>query len=266
MQHEDAHPAQRLSPKLVPAVDRAVAVLTAVVQAKRPMPLGEISRTLQLPKSTTHGLCQTLVCRGYLRKLDSGFVIGRAVMPLASAYLELTSIPGEFNLLWSELDPPPKEVVVLSIQADGDVLYAAARNVARLPTLLFTEGLQIPAHLCASGKAMLAWKPETELLEMFAGKPIVRRTSNGPSTLEQLFADLRIVRASGYSIDQGCVHEDLVSFGAPVFDSSASPVAGIGLVFRKDAVLYAPDVYPRKVMDLAARLTRRLHGRIPDAA
>lgn len=168
--------------------------------------------------------------------------------------------------MWSELDPPPKETVVLAILADSDVLYTATRNAARLPTLLLTQGLQIPAHLCASGKAMLAWKPEAEIVPLFSGKPIARRTSHGPSSLEQLLADLRNIRASGYSVDQGCVHEDLVSFGAPVFDSSASPVAGIGIILHKNAATYAPEVHPRKVKDLAARLTCRLQGRIPDMA
>lgn len=262
--HVKAH--DRQSTKLVPAVDKAVAVLNAVVQAKRALTLGEISRSLQLSKSTTHGLCHTLVTHGFLRKEPSGFIIGKAVMPLANAFLESTSIPRVFGAVWEDLESRPKETVVLSMLTDSEVLYTAARNVARLPTLLFTEGLQMPAHLCASGKAMLAWKPEQEIIDMYSVKSIVKRTSAGPCNVGQLLADLRNVRASGYSVDQGCVCDDIVGFGAAVFDSSATAVAGVGIVLRKSAARYAPDGYPRLVRQIAQRVTCRLEGRVPDCA
>lgn len=269
MQEEEetqADARQRPSVKRVPAVERAVAVLRMLVRANRPMTLGEVSRSLGLPKSTAHGICQTLMGHGYLQRLNGGFVIGHAVMPLASAYLESTSVPGEFGSMWRELhsspNSPPKETVVLSTLTDADVVYTAVRNASRLPTLLFTPGRQVPAHLCASGKAMLAWKPEDEIARLFAGKPMPKQTLQGPTDLEQLMADLRIVRSSGYSVDQGCVDERLVGFGAPVFDNSASPVAGIGIILLKSAASFSPDIHPRMVMDLAVNLTCRLRGRM----
>lgn len=259
---------QRPSVKHVPAVERAVSVLRMVVRANRPVTLGEVSRSLGLPKSTAHGICQTLVGHGYLQRLNEGFVIGHAVMPLASAYLESIGVPGEFGSMWRELDSSadsvPKETVVLSSLADRDVVYTAVRNASRLPTLLFTQGRQVPAHLCASGKAMLAWRPEDEIAKLYAGQVMTKWTLNGPCGLEQLLADLRIVRSSGYSVDQGCVDERLVGFGAPVFDGSASPVAGIGIVLLKSAATYSPEVHPRMVMDLAVRLTCRLRGRVSE--
>jgi IclR family transcriptional regulator, blcABC operon repressor len=258
----------RLSAKRVPAIERAVAVLRMVVRANRPVTLGEVSRSLGMPKSTTHGICQTLVGHGYLRRLNEGFVIGHAVMPLASAYLESTSIPSQFGSMWRELESspnhPPKETVVLSALADQDVVYTAVRNASRLPTFLFTPGRQVPAHLCASGKAMLAWQPDDEIARLYGGRPMPKQTQHGPADLEQLLADLRIVRSSGYSVDQGCVDERLVGFGAPVFDSSASPVAGIGIVLLKSVATFAPEVHPRMVMDLAVRLTCRLRGRVSE--
>lgn len=251
------------SARRVPAVDKAIAVLAAVSRARRPVTLGELSRSLGLPKSTAHGLCHTLVWHGYLRRLDSGFVIGHSVMPLANAYLETSSVAGEFALLWRELKPRPRHAIVLSMLAGRDVIYTAGRNVSILSVLRFAEGLRLPAHLCASGKAMLAWKPEAELAELFSQGPLARRTSAGPVTFSQLLADLHNVRVTGYSVDQGCVADDLVGFGAAVFDGAGDPVAGLGLVVGRDEASFEGDRHPRQVRDLATRLTCRLQGRIP---
>ena len=247
----------------VPSVHRAVAVLGALVEAQRPLSLSELSRSLGLPKSSAHGLCLTLTQHGYLRRVEQAFSIGPAVMPLAHAFLRSTSIPAEFGRLWSEQESPSTDTVVLSLLAGREVLYVAARNGSRPLGLAFSEGMQLPAHLAASGKAMLAWKSERELRDLYRNEHLPKLTHAGPEGLEQLLADLRIVRESGYSVDDECVREGVVSFAAPVFDRTGAAVAGIGLCVHKTASDFSFQGYPRRVVDLAQQLTRRIGGTFP---
>ena len=73
--------------RAVPAVSRAIAVLDRLAEQREPMTLARLAQVLELPKSSVHGLCSTLVTYGYLHRQDDGaFRIGPKVMTLAEAF------------------------------------------------------------------------------------------------------------------------------------------------------------------------------------
>lgn len=262
----DGGNAQRREAAGVPSVHRAVAMLSALAHAPQPLTLTELARSLGLPKSSTHGLCQTLAAHGYVRRAEGGFSVGPAVMPLAHAFVRTTSIPNEFSRLWNDLTDRPRETVVLSMLAGHEVLYVAARNGNRPLGLSFSEGMQLPAHLAASGKAVLAWRDERDLDALFRHRPLTRMTHAGPADLDALMVELREVRERGYAVDDEGVREGVVSFAAPVFDTSGAAVAGIGVCVHKTHDLDAQRAHARRVVDLAQQLTRRLGGVFPSTS
>ncbi|MGZ5215810.1 MAG: helix-turn-helix domain-containing protein, partial [Caldimonas sp.] len=88
---------------LVPAVSRALALLERLAGAREPMSLARLAAELALPKSSVHGLCNTLVSFGYLRRQPDGtFLIGPRVMGLAEAFVSGTDVAQEFNALWTD--------------------------------------------------------------------------------------------------------------------------------------------------------------------
>ena len=96
------------------------------------MSLARLASELALPKSSVHGLCNTLMSFGYLRRQpDGAFLIGPRVMSLAEAFVSGTDVAQEFNALWVDAGAAPEETVVLSVLSGGDALYVAVRNSAR---------------------------------------------------------------------------------------------------------------------------------------
>jgi hypothetical protein len=141
-----SRPSTGLSPALVPAVSRALTLLERLAQQREPMSLARLASELELPKSSVHGLCNTLLRFGYLHRQDDGaFRIGPGVMPLAEAFVAGTGITQEFNALW--LDAEPDETIILSVLNGPDVVYIAARNGRRPLGLAFNVGMRLPAHL-----------------------------------------------------------------------------------------------------------------------
>ena len=70
---------------------------------REPMSLARLASELALPKSSVHGLCNTLVSFGYLRRqADGAFLIGPRVMSLAEAFVSGTDVAQEFNALWAD--------------------------------------------------------------------------------------------------------------------------------------------------------------------
>ena len=247
---------------LVPAVSRALALLERLAGAREPMSLARLAGELALPKSSVHGLCNTLVSFGYLRRQSDGaFLIGPRVMGLAEAFVSGTDVAQEFNALWTDSGIAPEETVVLSVLSGTEALYVGVRKAARPLGLAFNVGMRLPAYLSGSGKAMLAWLPADEVRRRFASGLGARLTKKGPRDLEALLKELTLARRRGYSVDDEGVREGVYSFGAPVFGASGDAVAAISVCINK--ALLGADRGGRHrdaALAVAADLSRRIGG------
>lgn len=252
---------------LVPAVTRALTLLDRLAQQREPMSLAQLTSELALPKSSVHGLCNTLVSFGYLRRQpDGAFLIGPRVMSLAEAFVSGTDVAQEFNALWAELGSAPEESVVLSVLSGGEALYVAVRNSARPLGMAFNVGMRLPAYLSGSGKAMLAHQPPDAVRKLYAAGLTTHLTRKGPRDVEALLKELALTRKRGYSIDDETVREGVYSFGAPVFDAAGAVVAGVAVCINK-ALLGADggERHRDAVLNVARSLTLRLGGDVPPA-
>lgn len=228
------------------------------------MTLAQLATQLKLPRSSMHGLCNTLVQFGYLRRQDDGtFQIGPGVMPLAEAFISGTSVAQEFAILWKEATEPD-ETILLSVLNGTEVVYVAARNGTRPLGLAFNVGMRLPAHLAATGKAMLAHHDPAFVETLYPDGALARLTASGPATRAALMQELKQVRARGYSIDDEGVREGVFCYGAPVLDASGRPVAGVGVCINK--AMLATDSgerYRDVVVSIARQISQRLGGFLP---
>jgi DNA-binding IclR family transcriptional regulator len=261
-----AHPARSSHPPgLVPAVARAVAVMDLLARQREPVSMAHVAQALALPKSSVHGLCNTLLNFGYLRRADNGALqIGPGVMSLAEAFVASTSVAGEFEALWRGA-PAPEETLILSVLNGAEVVYVGVRNGSRPLGLNFTIGMRLPAHLAATGKAMLAHLPALKLHALFPPGPLPRLTGCGAADQSELLDELAQCRAQGFSIDDEGIREGVVALGAPIFDASGQPVAGLGVCLNK-AVLSAEQMARQRdvVMQAARTLSQRLGARFAE--
>ena len=250
---------------LVPAVSRALTLLDTLAQQRQPMSLTRLATDLDLPKSSVHGLCNTLVSFGYLRRQSDGaFLIGPRVMTLAGAFVAGTDVAQEFNALWSGLATPPDDTMILSVLNGPDVVYVATREGSRPLGLAFNVGMQLPAHLAATGKAMLAFTDPDVVRRLLSTGPLLKMTRRGPADIDDFLNELATTRRRGHSVDDEGVRDGVCCFGAPVFDASQQPVAGIGLCTSKSRL--TPGEAERHVaalMSVAGELSRRLGGEMP---
>ena len=246
----------------MPAVTRALCLLDRLAQQREPMSLAQLTSELALPKSSVHGLCNTLMSFGYLRRQpDGAFLIGPRVMSLAEAFVSGTDVAQEFSALWADAGTAPAETVVLSVLSGTDALYVAVRNSARPLGLAFNVGMRLPAYLSGSGKAMLAFREPDEVRRIFAAGLLSHLTRKGPRDVEALLKELALTRKRGHSVDDETVREGVYSFGAPVFDATGQVVAGVAVCINK-VLLGADrgDKHRDAVLAVARTLSQRLGG------
>lgn len=245
---------------LVPAVSRALAVLDLLEKERTSMTMARLAERLALPKSSVHGLCNTLIALGYLRRYpDGGFFIGPRVMGLAHAFAARTTPATEFDALWAELTTLPQETTVLSVLDGTEVVYVGVKSGSRPLGLAFSVGMRLPAERAATGKAMLSCQSEARIRQQWPGTRLAAFMSRPARRRSELLAELAEARAQGYAVDDEGIREGVFCIAAPVFDANAQVVAGVGVCVPKANVSEATWPHHRDaVQRIAHEISRRL--------
>jgi DNA-binding IclR family transcriptional regulator len=203
---------------LAPAVTRAGAILDLLAEsAGEAAGPSELARRLGLPKSSIANICNALAEIGLVRRIGTGFALGRKLAELGGAYLASVDQVQEFYDACRLLTTGSEETIQLAI-LDGLEMTYLARHDGRQPVRLTSQiGRRLPATVTATGKAALASLDDDELDRRLAGVaelPVL--TANSLATVDALRADLDRVRGRGYAMDDEETVEGVVCFGVMI--------------------------------------------------
>lgn len=250
------------SKSAAPAVVRAARILDLLAQASEPVTLAALARELQLPKSSLHALCGTLLDLRMIARDENGSMsLGPHVMSWANAFLAKSDdIVQSFYGALQDVKTLPEETITLAIHDGDSVVYVTSRKGTRAIGISFRPGMRVPAAYSSTGKAILSTHPDDTVRAIFSKawpKPL---TSGGVADVNALLKQLRGVRTRGYSIDDGEIREGLFCVGAPVFDTSDGPaVAGVAVSFLSSQVDKSLEADAGQAMRaLADKLSQRL--------
>src|SRR6266567_5976915 len=159
---------------LAPAVTRAGAILDLLAESPGDAPgPSELARRLGLPKSSIANICNALADIGLVRRIGTGFALGRRLAELGGAYLASVDQVEEFYEACQLLPTGSEETVQLAI-LDGLEMTYLARHDGRQPVRLTSQiGRRLPATVTATGKAALASLDEADLDARLAGVTVM---------------------------------------------------------------------------------------------
>ncbi len=250
----------------VPAATRALAILQALGKAGSPMPAAAIASKLKLPRSSTYHLLAAMEKDGFVIHFpeDQRWGLGVSAFELGSAYLRHDPLERLARPLLARLVRETEKtipaVAQLGILQNTEVLYLA-KEVPHHPVTIVTEvGVRLPAHLTASGKAILCQLDAKQVRAMYgATTSLPTRTGKGPATLKELSADLQNAKQQGFSFENGFVTDGFSSIAVAVLNHLQMPVAAIGMTFRNDAGADEHQDFLVKQLQVAAtELSKRL--------
>lgn len=203
---------------LAPAVTRAGAILDVLAEnlgeAAGP---SELARRLGLPKSSIANICNALADLGLVRRVGTGFALGRRLAELGGAYLASIDQVQEFYEAARMLPTAAVETVQLAV-LDGLEMTYLARHDGRQPVRLTSQiGRRLPASITATGKAALASLDPEELDRRLEGvTDLPRLTERSLPNVEALRRNLDVVRERGYALDDEETVEGVVCFGVMI--------------------------------------------------
>lgn len=206
--------------------------------------LADLSRELDIPKSTLLPILQTLCQQQYLTQDDSGrYSAGTSLFSLGAAFAGRFPILRFVHQQLSELVRQVGETCYFGILDGSDVLYLEKSDSPQPLRMLTSVGHRLPAYATGIGKALLMEKSVQQLQELYP-LSLTPLTANTVTDLPQLYAQLRQARLDGYTweVEESTPH--VRCFAVPVRKHGAI-VAAISVtipLFRyeenqKDALL-----------------------------
>jgi DNA-binding IclR family transcriptional regulator len=213
------------------AVERALAMLEAVAQEPDGMSNAEISRKLQIPKSSASYILRTLEKQAYLtRDSDSGkYRVGLKILSLSRGALSGIDVREVALPIMRHLMEKTNLTCHLAILDGPEAVYIEKiepQGFIRMDTWV---GRRMRVHATSVGKSLVAHIPQGKLEKILAESGMEKRTPKTITTLPRLLKELEKVRTQGYSVDDEENNIGARCLGAPIFDQSGNIEAALGL-------------------------------------
>lgn len=168
------------------------------------MGLVEISKELDLNKSTVHRVLNSLIYLGYVtqNEITSQYRLTYKICRLSDSILQKTNFVEIAHPFLKELAFRTGETVHL-VQRDGTnaVYIDKVETDINTVRLISSIGKTIPLYCSGVGKAILAGMEESSVRKIWKFSEICKYTDKTITDCEELIRELEITRKRGYAID-----------------------------------------------------------------
>ena len=215
------------------------------------------------PKPTLHRMLQQLEGADLLVRQSDGrhYGTGARLRRLAEDLLLNATQYGARHAVLSALVDEIGEACNLTTLSGNEVIYLDRAETPEPLRFYLHPGSRVPAHCSASGKMLLSQFSPSQRHKLLGHTPLQRHTPKTIVDLNRFEQDLKRVRRDGYAIERGEVTPGFASIAAAVLDHAQHPIASVALTFTESGTDAAQQAaYARRVLDTAARLTRRMSG------
>ena len=182
-----------------PGVSAVLDVLE-VLDRQGPTTLAELARETGIAKSTLHRVCSIMFERGWAaRDARTGHIeLGPRVAWLAHT-APVSPLTAGFHGVARQLVARYNETTCLTVLDGRDSVFIAKEETTHQVRLVTAVGSRLPAFASASGRVLLADRPEDEVAALYDGCELVTPTGRRLAGLDELFGILRDARRRGFA-------------------------------------------------------------------
>lgn len=187
----------------VKSADRALRVVEALAENGR-MGFNEILRTLELPRSSGHGLLLTLVASGWVAHDPDTreYSLGLRAWQVGQRYTGHRTIVETAEPIMERLVEQVGETAQLARLDGTENVYIAIRESGHPMRIASDVGSRLDAHATAIGKALFSMLPRDVLVDrLTAAAPLKAHTVKTVTMIDELLARVDRVQLDGYALD-----------------------------------------------------------------
>jgi len=219
----------------VPAATRTLMVLRFLASQPDPVPLDRLARALDLPRSTAYHLVNAMIEQGFVTHIaeERRYCLGVAAFEVGIGYARQAPLQRIAHRSLAALVDRIGHSAHLAVPHGRDVLYVLEERAPGRAPLVTDVGVRLPAHLTASGRAILAALPASQVRALYPDKSaFVDRHGRGPQSLSALRTVLSETRQRGFATEDGEVTPGFASVAAAVLDHNGTPLGGIATTYE----------------------------------
>lgn len=251
--------------KQVPSATRALRVLRFLATQPDPVPLQRVARAAGMPRSSAYHLLNAMIAEGFVTHVEEQhrYGLGVAAFAVGSGYTRQAPLQRIARRRLATLVDEVGESAHLAVLHGRDVYYVIEERARGRPPLVTDVDVRLPAQTTASGRAILASLPRSQLRALYPTRATLDsgdRARSAVSSLHALDALLREVRRRGHAVETDEVTSGFSSVAAAVLDHNDYPVAAVAVTYETGRGVDVPVVV-RRVVETADGLTHRLSGR-----
>jgi DNA-binding IclR family transcriptional regulator len=222
------------------STSRRVLTILRYLAGHRPATTSAIVRDCHVPRSSAYRLLRILEDEEFVL-FDADlrrWGLGRSAYELASRYALPDSLARQSESVVAKLAAQTGALMAAVAVLDGtDVMMLSASRPAGDGAVGDGGGgeaaVRFPAHLTATGKALLAHRSRGELIALYGKGPLARPTGRGPGTVDELLEALQEVEQRGFAESAGDLADGIWAFAAPVRCTADRVVGALGAAFRR---------------------------------
>jgi DNA-binding IclR family transcriptional regulator len=244
----------------IQSVEKAVHILCCFKQEPK-LGILDISKMVNLPKSTVFGIVDTLAALGmltrdpisnkyelgieiYLLSLHSNITLRNIALPY------LRSLVAEFG-----------ETANLVTHDNTHIIYNEKLESPHAMRICTTAGQKLPFYCSGVGRSILAYLPEEQINAALLSYDYAPYTPNTPRNAQAVFRQLEQIRQQGYCIDDEEFEVGILCVGVPILTPQKTPIAGISVSGPKSRM--EADTCHRiasVLLDYAAKISKELYN------
>ena len=250
---------------LVQTIERTALILENLGHYPGGLSLGELSEKVELPKGTTHRLLTSMAYFDFIRqdRTTKHYHLGFKLVELSNHLLNHIDIRKEAHPYLIGLSDDIQEIVHLVVLDEDKALYIDKVDLhSRRGGLQMVSSLgsRIPLHCSAVGKVLLAYLPETDAETLIQNINFVKQTNNTITDPAELNQHLKMIRTTGYAIDDEENEEGIRCVAAPIRNEIGEVVAAMsvsGPTTRITVEIIAESLQSR-VTETAMKISHKL--------
>lgn len=235
------------------SVAKAFAILEYVGTAKR-RSLADIMSAIGLPRSTLLRMIATLVELGFLRRAGHGeYCVTLKLWRIGCNAVDYEGVRDNVIPMLQRLVEETKETSLYTVYDAGQATYVEKVDGLHPIRSYAVVGSHSPAYATATGKALLAWQAEAEIIRV--GQSAVQLTDTTLIDVDALLAQAAEIRRTGIAINRGEWRSGVWGIAAPVFGRDRLAVAAIGVTGPCDRIESQMDTFAAAVLSVARELS-----------
>lgn len=206
-------------------------ILEFLAAASKPVTLSELSRAVDVSKSSAHAIIHTLANDGYIDRVDDGYQLTARTTALARPSVDRAKLLEAFHGSARTSTLAASETVLLCVASGRSAVVIAEQTPsARSIQVGVPVGTHLPLHASASGKALMAtWTMDAIHIEL-GSTVLPALTSRTISNLAALLDELEKVRSSGLAESWGEMDQGYVSAARALRSGRDLPQAAMAVI------------------------------------